>query len=146
MSAEPFSIETVARWSDMDANAHMANSAYLDIVVESRLAFFEKHGFPASEFSRLKIGPIVVEDTIQYLAEVRLRERLRVTLALLGVTDDASRFRLRNEIFRGDGRIAARITSHGAWFDLERRKIVVPPPELRDAMERLHRSPDFAAM
>ena len=146
MSSEPFSIETIARWSDMDGNAHMANSAYLDIVVEARLAFFEAHEFPASEFARLKLGPIVVEDTIQYFAEVRLREPLRVTLALLGMTDDGSRFRLRNEIFRGDGRIAARVTSHGAWFDLERRKIVVPPAALRGAMGHLHRNPDFAAM
>jgi acyl-CoA thioester hydrolase len=146
MTAEPFSIDTIARWSDMDGNAHMANSAYLDVVVEARLAFFEAHGFPVSEFARLKLGPIVVEDTIQYFAEVRLRERLRVTLALLGTTQDGSRFRLRNEIFRGDGRIAARVTSHGAWFDLDRRKIIVPPQALRDAMDQLHRSAEFAEM
>src|SRR4029450_11398852 len=139
-----FSITLRARWADMDFNAHMANSAYLDVAVEARLAFLEAQGFPASEFARLRIGPIVMEDLIQYFAEVRLRETLRVTLELAGIASDGSRFRFRNEIFREDGRMAARLSTLGAWFDLDRRKIIAPPDSLRDAMAKLSRTADFA--
>ena len=141
-----FSITLRARWADMDFNAHMANSAYLDVAVEARLAFLEAQGFPASEFARLRVGPIVMEDLIQYFAEVRLRETLRVTLELAGIASDGSRFRFRNEIFREDGRMAARLSTLGAWFDLDRRKVIAPPDTLRDAMAKLSRAADFTEM
>jgi acyl-CoA thioester hydrolase len=144
--SDVFSITLRARWADMDFNAHMANSAYLDVAVEARLAFLESRGFPASEFARLRVGPIVMEDVIEYFAEVRLRETLRVTLELAGIAGDGSRFRFRNEIFREDGRLAARLSTHGAWFDLDLRKIVAPPAALRDAMSKLSHTADFADM
>ena len=146
MDSDPFSITLRARWADMDGNAHMANSAYLNLAVEARLAFLEAHGFPASEFARHRIGPVVVEDVLRYFAEVRLREEMRITLQLRGITDDGSRFRFRNEIFRGDGRIAARLDSHGAWLDLDQRKIVAAPAALRQALLRLSRTEDFSPL
>src|SRR5512134_3825516 len=113
----------LAGWADMDANAHMRNTAYLDKAVDARMLFFTAMGFPATEFERLRIGPVVMRDEVEYFLEVRLLDTLRVTLELCGLSPDGSRFRVRNEFYRQDGRIAARVTSTGGWLDLSRRRL-----------------------
>jgi acyl-CoA thioester hydrolase len=45
-------------------------------------------------------------------------------------------------LYKADGRPAATITVDGAWLDLDRRKLTVPPPELTEAMRLL---PPYAA-
>jgi acyl-CoA thioester hydrolase len=141
--SEAFSISTVAGWGDMDANAHMANVAYLNKCVDSRMSYFGQNGFPATEFARRKIGPVVRRDEIEYFREVALLEPITVTLALGGCAPDGSRFCLVNEVLRADGKVAARVRTEGGWLDLTTRKLTVPPPELMTALQTLHRSDDF---
>jgi len=141
--SEPFSITTVAGWGDMDANAHMANVAYLNKCVDARFSFFVHCGFPATEFARRKIGPVVRRDEIEYFREVSLLEPITVTLALGGCAPDGSRFRLVNEVRRADGKVAARVRSEGGWLDLAARKLIAPPAELMAALQNLPRSEDF---
>jgi acyl-CoA thioester hydrolase len=40
-------VTLMAGWADMDPNAHMRNTAYLDKAVDARMLFFAKMGFPA---------------------------------------------------------------------------------------------------
>ncbi len=143
---KPFTLTAVARWGDMDSNAHMANTAYLDLAVESRFAYFESQGFPASAFARHGIGPVVQEDVVTYFAEVRLRERIDVTLEMAALSADASRFRLRNVFRRADGRVAARLVTSGGWLDLAARRLTAPPAGLRAALENLARTEDFVVL
>ena len=37
-------------WGDLDSNAHMKNTAYLDKAVDVRMMFFQEHGFTMHEF------------------------------------------------------------------------------------------------
>jgi acyl-CoA thioester hydrolase len=127
----------------MDFLAHMSNRAYLDICPDVRLMFFEENGFPPGEFERLGIGPVVRTDTLEYFRELRLLERFSVTLALAGISPEGSRFRLRNEFLKDDGRLAARVTSEGGWLALAARKLVRPPAALVAVLGRLERSDDY---
>jgi acyl-CoA thioester hydrolase len=133
-------------WSDMDFNGHMRNTAYLEKAVDVRLGFFAAHGFPVSEFGRLRIGPVVMSDVVSYYREVGLLETLRATLALGGLAPDGSRFRVRNEFHRADGVLAARIDSVIGWLDLNARRLVAPPAPLAAALERLGRTADFEVL
>ena len=133
-------------WAHLDANGHMANTAYLDIVVDVRFMYFESCGFAPEEFRKRAIGPVVRRDEVDYLRELHLLEPFRVTLALAGISDDGSRFRLRNEIVRDDGQVAARITTLGGWFDLKARKLIAPPSELDAAVRNLTRTDDFEVL
>lgn len=141
-----FSISTVAGWGDMDANAHMANVAYLNKCVDSRMSFFTQNGFPAAEFARRRIGPVVRRDEIEYFREVALLEPITVTLALGGCAPDGTRFHLVNEVVRADGKVAARVRTEGGWLDLSTRKLITPPPELMTALQALPRSDDFEVL
>ena len=133
-------------WAQLDANNHMANTAYLDICVDVRFSYFASQGFAASEFAKLRIGPVVRRDEVDYYRELHMLQPIRVTFALAGISEDASRFRIRNEIFRDDGQLAARVTSHGGWLDLNARKLVAPPEGLANALRNLERTADFEAL
>ena len=74
---------------------------------------------------------------------MRLLEELHVTLALAGVSEDGSRFLLRNEFIRPDGKLAARVSSLGGWLDLAKRKLAPPPPGLLEAMNQMPRTEVF---
>ena len=143
MPEAPFSKTFHVRWGDMDSNAHMANTAYLDACVDVRLMYFREHGFPMREFERLRIGPVVLRDELDYFRELRLLEPVTITFQLAGLSPDASRFRLRNEFFREDGALAARVSTLGGWLDLSKRKLKVPPETLAEALRRLQKSEDF---
>lgn len=140
---ESFSRTFHVRWGDLDYNGHMRNTAYLDVGADVRMMFFEQHGFSMREFERLRIGPVMFRDELEYFREMRLLERFDVALEIAGVSDDHKHFRLRNEFIRADGVVAARVSSNGAWFDLESRKIVAPPSQLIATFSHLPRSGDF---
>jgi len=135
-----------AGWADMDFNSHMRNTAYLDKAADVRQMFLMEHGFPIEEFSRLRIGPVVMKDELEYFKEVRLQEQITVTYALAGHAPDGSRFLLRHEIFRHDGKLSARVTSTGGWLDLAERRLVAPPAALLSVMNMLEKTSDFAIL
>ena len=132
-----------AGWADMDFNSHMKNTAYLDKTADVRQMFLAEHGFPVTEFYRLGIGPVMMKDEVEYFKEVQLQQQIRVTYALAGHALDGSRFLLRHEIFRPDGKLSARVTSAGGWLNLAERKLVAPPPILLAAMNALEKTSDF---
>ena len=138
-----FAKRLVAGWGDMDFNSHMRNTAFLDKSADVRMMFFSENGFPMEEFIRRKIGPVVRKDEIEYFNEIRLLEDLRVTLVIAGLAEDGSRFLLRNEFWRANEQLAAKVTSSGGWLDLSLRKLVVPPEALLTALRSLPQTEDF---
>lgn len=130
----------------MDANAHMANFAYLNKCVDARMGFFKEHGFPVAEFAKRRIGPVVRRDELEYHREIGLLEPITVTLELAGMAPDGSRFRLVNEIRKSDGKLAARIRSEGGWMDLAARKLIAPPADLLDALAAMPQATEFEAL
>src|SRR5262249_12797313 len=130
----------------MDFNGHMANTAYLDLAADVRLAFLADHGFPPTELRRLAIGPVIRKEELEYFREVNLHDTVTVTYAALGMSADGARFVIENEIWSASGERAATVRSTGGWLDLRARKLVAPPPELRAALERLPRLPGFVEL
>jgi len=141
-----FETSLEAGWSDIDLNGHMANTAYLAKAVDVRMRFFAAHDFSLRDFARLRIGPVVMSDELAYFREVHLLDALRATLALAGLADDGSRWRLRNEFYRADGALAARVTSVGGWLDLDARRLIAPPAPLGAMLAGLRRTADFAPL
>lgn len=134
----------MAGWGDMDFNCHMRNTAYLDKAGDVRMLFFSENGFPMAQFVALRFGPVIMKDELEYFKEVGLLETLRVTLSLASLSEDGSRFLMRNEFFRADGKLAARVTSTGGWLDLTARKLVAPPEKLLAALRSLPRAEEPA--
>jgi acyl-CoA thioester hydrolase len=130
-------------WSHLDANAHMRNTAYLDLAAGVRVTYFVAAGFSVDAFARLQFGPVIRREELEYLRELRLHDDVRVTMLLAGSSDDASRFRLGNEFWRENGTLAARLTSLGGWLDLRTRQLISPPSDLAAVFHGLERTADF---
>ena len=133
-------------WAHLDANGHMANTAYVDVAIDVRFMYFAERGFPPAEFHRLGIGPVVRRDEVDYYRELRLMQPIHVDMQIAGLSGDASKFRLRHEIRRDDGELAARVTTLAGIFDLKSRKLIVPPEGLAEALRALDRSGDFETL
>lgn len=130
-------------WRAMDFNGHMANTAYLDLAADVRIAFFAEHGFPSSEFRRLAIGPVIQKDEVEYVREVGLHDTVTVTYAALALSADGARFVVENEIWSAAGERVATVRSTGGWLDLRARKLVVPPPALLAVFAKVPRADGF---
>ena len=128
----------------MDWNSHMANTAYLNKVVDARVLALAEKGFPLEEFIRLRLGVVVMKDEIEYRREVKWMEEIDISFSLAGLAPDGSRFKVCNEVRRTDGELAARIVSTGGFMDLDARKLVAPPPAVLAAYLSLPRTTDYA--
>jgi acyl-CoA thioester hydrolase len=136
----------IAEWRDMDGNAHFKNTAYLDKSAHIRMMFFAEMGFPMSEFARLKVGPVIMKDEIEYYREIHLLEEIRVSLAVAGHSEDGGRFLFTNRFVKPDGTKVASVTSLGGWLDLSTRKLVPAPPTLLKVLTEAPRTDDFKLM
>jgi acyl-CoA thioester hydrolase len=133
-------------WGQTDFNGHLRNSAFLDMCSDVRLMFFSANGFPASRFAEEQFGPVVQSDRLDYLREAKMLDAMRVTLRLGGLAENGSRFRLQNDFYRPDGQLSATVLSSGGWLSLSRRKLIVPPAEVTNALESLEHTGEFEAL
>jgi acyl-CoA thioester hydrolase len=144
--AERFERTFQVGWGDLDTNAHMRNTAFLDRAADTRMHFFASHGFPVARFAAEKFGPVMVRDELTYRKELRLMEEYTVDLRLAGASVDGVRFRLVNT-FRNTAREdVATVTSEGLWFDLERRRPRGPPKEIVALQSEMPRSEAFVEL
>jgi acyl-CoA thioester hydrolase len=134
------------RWSDLDANGHLRNTAYSDLATDARLVFFAEHGFAPAHFRDLGIGPVILAERLTYLREVRLGEELTVDFVVAALSPDASRGTVESRICTGGGEPAAVVAVEAGWLSLEHRKLVAPPEELARVLLSAPRSPEFDAL
>ena len=136
----------MAGWGDVDFNAHMKNTAYLDRSGDVRLLFFAEHGLPISEFLRLRMGPVVMKDEVEYFKEINMLEEYTVNVINGGLAPDGSRFIVHNEFYKAGNKLAARVTSHGGWLDLTQRKLIPAPEKLLADLNTLPKSENYVEL
>ena len=125
------------RWADMDPNGHMRHSAYADYAADQRVALLARWGYGVARFAQLRLGPILFREETKFLKEVGIGEEIRVDGRLVSMRADGSRWTIRHTLCKADGRVAATVTVDGAWLDLDRRKLTVPPADLTAAFAAL---------
>ena len=57
------------RWSDTDANRHLANSAYINFMSHTRMAYLGLLGFNQKSMGAHNIGPVVFYEHVYYFKE-----------------------------------------------------------------------------
>ena len=141
---ETFRHAVEVRWADCDANQHVRHSAYADFCTHARIEWLRVHGFGFDQFQQHAFGPVIFKEWTEYFKEVKMSERLTVEVKIAALSADGSRFAIRHEIFKEDGRLAARHEVNGAWLDLRQRKLTLPPEALQAIFNNLDRTDDFA--
>lgn len=131
------------RWSDVDANRHVRNSAYLDYMSHIRMSFFSDNGFGQLELAKLNIGPVALSEHMYYFKEVIHGDPIRVTLQLKGISENGMFFEFSHNFYNNKGRNVARCEMMGAWIDLKERKLRGLPKDLYHYLEGMDKAPDF---
>lgn len=141
--SEPFTASYQVAWADLDANAHMRNTRYLDYASQTRFLYLASAGFPPPAFRKANVGPAIFRDEVTYKRELRHLARFTVELRLAAQSGDGSQYVFAETFLHEDGVVAAEVRTHAAWFDLSARKVVAPPPQLKAAMDALAHTGDY---
>lgn len=126
------------RWSDLDANRHVKNTVFSEFATHTRFRPLETHGFDQARFEQLRFGPVMLREEIRYRRELAFGDEVVVNVLFAGLSADGSQWRVQQEVARA-GKQAAVLTIDGAWIHLDSRKLIAPPPELLDLLQRLPR-------
>lgn len=138
-----FEIKFPTVWANFDANAHMRHTAYNDYAAEVRSRFFMAQGFSLTEFAKHNIGPILFSENTKFFREIKLGENITTNLELIGASSKFERFKFKHQIIKENGVVSAEIEVYGAWIDLTKRKLTVPPQEMITIFEGLEKSANF---
>ncbi len=141
-----FSKKFEIRWSDLDANRHLANSAFVNFMSHTRMAFLMENGFGHKELSHYNLGPIVFYEHIYYFREIFAGHPVTVTLELSGLAEDGMYFEFIHKIYDYKGRHCASCEMMGSWIDLEKRKLTTLPDELFKQLDETPKTEDFRTL
>ncbi|MFI2741448.1 acyl-CoA thioesterase [Zhouia sp. PK063] len=131
------------RWSDTDANRHLANSAYINFMSHTRMSYLIENGLGQHQLAKHNIGPVVFYEHIYYFKEVFLGKPVKVSLELSGISEDGMFFEFQHNFYDQEGKNFAHCEMLGAWVDLKTRKLIGLPDELKAILNELHHSNDF---
>lgn len=132
------------RWSDLDPNFHLRHSVYYDWGAFVRLTYLGTSGITPAYLQEHHIGPILFREECVFKREVVFGDQVVLNIELIRSRRDASRWTMRHQVIKNGDTVAAVITVDGAWLDTARRKLAVPPVDIRQLYERFPKSDGFA--
>lgn len=131
------------RWSDMDANRHLANSAYINFMSHTRMGYFMENGFDQDSLAKNNLGPVVFYEHIYYFREVFMGMPIKVSLELKGLSEDGMYFEFVHNFYDYKGRNLATCEALGGWIDLKERKLTPLPDHMRKDIDKIPHTEDF---
>lgn len=131
------------RWSDIDANGHLANSAYTNFMSHTRMAFFIEYEFSMQQLAKFGIGPVVFYEHTYYYKESFIGKPITVSLELSGLSEDGMFFKFEHNLYNYKGEHLASSDMLGSWIDLKTRKLTVLPEALIKLSQKFPRTEDF---
>lgn len=131
------------RWSDIDANGHLANSAYTNFMSHTRMGFFMTYGFSMQELAKFSIGPVVFYEHTYYFKESFIGKPITVSLELSGLSEDGMFFKFEHNFYNHKGQHLATSDMLGSWIDLNTRKLTILPEIFLEKSERFPKTKNF---
>ncbi|CAL9289733.1 acyl-CoA thioesterase [Streptomyces sp. SudanB182_2057] len=123
--AEPFSVRVTVRGYETDTQGHLNQSVYLNYAEHARWSLLQAAGISQARLVGRGVGPVALETTIGFRRELLAGDEVDVTCAF--EWGDGKTFRIRQEIRKTDGTLAAEITAVGGIMNLTERKLVADP-------------------
>ncbi|WP_055700152.1 acyl-CoA thioesterase [Streptomyces silaceus] len=125
--AEPFSVSVGVRGYETDSQGHLNQAVYLQYAEHARWSLLRAAGIEQTDLLDKGVGPVVLENTVRYLRELRAGDETMVSCAF--VWGERKTFGVEQTITRADGTVAATISSVGGLLDLKERRMVADPRE-----------------
>jgi acyl-CoA thioester hydrolase len=134
------------RWSDLDANRHMANSAYQNFMSHTRMGFLIENGFGQREMAAYNTGPVIFSEQVFYFKEIHQGTPVTVTCEIMGMSEDGAFFSFKHDFYDHKGNNLARGLMAGAWMNLASRKIDALPAALYELIGNITKAADFKTL
>lgn len=134
------------RWSDVDANRHLRNSAYIDYMSHTRMGFLMENGLDQKKLVKFNLGPVAFYEHVYYFREVFPGAPISVSLQLKGLSADGMYFMFLHNFYGAKGKNLAQCEMLGGWIDMETRKLTGLPKELLVIFETTDRTTDFKVL
>nr|WP_299386719.1 thioesterase family protein [Allomuricauda sp.] len=138
--------EFEVRWSDLDANRHLANSAYINFMSHTRMSYLTQLGFAHREFETHGIGPVVFYEHIYYFREVFPGKPIKVSLEFTGMSADGKFFEFHHNFYDARGKHLAHCEMMFSWIDMNTRKLVPLPQEVLATFEDQEKAESFRTL
>lgn len=130
------------RWSDLDPNYHMLHSKYYDLGAYVRMCFFVENDITPESLQQHRIGPILLREECVFRKEIRFGDKVEIDFHLVKAKANYSRWTIVHHITR-NGEHAATIQVDGAWIDMDKRKMAIPPEVYISVFEQMPRIEAF---
>ncbi len=115
----------------VDRNGHVSEVGYLTVANFAYWKICDQVGL-LKLYNQYKISGIVFDTHMEFRKEVFEGEEVMINL-IFTITDDIRKIVRRLDIYDRENYLVVRVTSNGAFLDLEKRKIVEPPKQILDA-------------
>jgi acyl-CoA thioester hydrolase len=125
------------RWSDLDANMHLANASYMNFTSFTRSHFFAKIGISTENFKKYQMGPIIFHENFSFFKEVLADSEVLVTFEVLGLSESANLFEIVHNLYDLQGNHLAKSYVLGSWIDFRTRKLANLPEEWSIAINKM---------
>ncbi|MEU3412531.1 acyl-CoA thioesterase [Streptomyces sp. NPDC006658] len=122
---EPFSVRVTVRGYETDTQGHLNQAVYLNYAEHARWSLLQAAGISQAGLVGRGVGPVALETTIGFRRELLAGDEVDVTCAF--EWGEGKTFRIRQEIRKTDGTLAAEVTAVGGVMDLTQRKLVADP-------------------
>jgi acyl-CoA thioester hydrolase len=121
------------REAHLDTFGHVNNATYLELYEEARWEIITKNGYGLKTVQQLKQGPVILEVSLKFLHELKLREEIVITTELVHYTGRVGQ--LKQQMLKADGAVASEALFTMGLFDLAHRKLIEPTPAWKAALE-----------
>jgi acyl-CoA thioester hydrolase len=109
----------------LDTFGHMNHATYLTVFEQARWEFINERGYGLREIMQHQVGPTILELSIKYKRELRLRDRIRIESVCTEWSGKIGR--VKQKMINQKGEECAEIDLIFGVFDLQKRKLVQAP-------------------
>jgi len=134
------------RWSDLDANRHLANSAYINFMSHTRMAFLIENGLGQRQMAQYDIGPVVFREQIFFFKETFQGQPIQVSFELGGTSEDGTFFEFIHNFYDHKGRHLAQGEMQGGWMNLKTRKLTPLPKSLLPILSNAPKTKNYKTL
>jgi acyl-CoA thioester hydrolase len=120
-----FHYELLIREHHLDTFGHVNNATYLQLFEEARWDFITTRGVGLEVIQTQQIGPVVLELTLKFLKEIRLREMIRIDSHIINYAKKVGV--MQQQMFNQDEQCCCDARLTFGLFDLKARRLLEPP-------------------
>ncbi len=125
--AETFQYKVMIKETHIDSYGHVNNATYLSLYEEARWELITPRGYGFYKIHEIKKGPVVLDVTLKFLKEIRLRETIAITCEVIDYKGKVGHMLQR--MIKEDGSVASEAVFTFGLFDMEARKLINATPE-----------------